>query len=177
MTSTPLELWRLSATALAAGYRRRDFTPDLALAQVLARIAAHNPRLNAIVTLDEAGARSAAHASTMRHAAGKPFGALDGVLLTVKDNITVADMRTTWGSRLFADHVPLIDELPVARLRQAGMVILGKTNTAEFAMQGHTDNLVFGATRNPWDPALTPGGSSGGAAAAVASGFGPPTLI
>jgi len=176
LITTPLELWRLSATALAAGYRKRDFTPDLALQQVLARIAAHNPRLNAIVTLDEAGARSAAHASTMRHAAGKPLSALDGVPLTVKDNITVAGIRATWGSRLFADHVPLIDELPVARLRQAGVVILGKTNTPEFAMQGHTDNRVFGATRNPWDPALTPGGSSGGAAAAVASGFGPLAL-
>ena len=171
-----LELWRLTATALTAGYRKRDFTPDQALKQVLARVAAHNPRLNAIVTLDEAGARSAARASTARYAAGKPLSPLDGVALTVKDNIAVAGMRTTWGSRLFADHVPQIDELPVARLRQAGAVILGKTNTPEFAMQGHTDNLLFGATRNPWDPALTPGGSSGGAAAAVASGFGPLAL-
>ncbi len=173
---TPPELWRLSATALGTGYRARDFTPEMALEQVLSRISAHNPRLNAIVTLDQAGARSAAHASTQRYAAGKPLSPLDGVPLTVKDNIAVAGMRTTWGSRLFIDHVPPIDELPVARLRQAGAVILGKTNTPEFAMQGHTDNLVFGATRNPWDLNLTPGGSSGGAAAAVAGGFGPLAL-
>lgn len=173
---TSLELWRLSASALSVGYRKHEFTPDLALEQVLSRIDAHNPRLNALVTLDRAGARSAAHASTRRYAAGTPLSPLDGVPLTVKDNIAVAGMRTTWGSRLFIDHVPPIDELPVARLRQAGALILGKTNTPEFAMQGHTDNLVFGATRNPWDPGLTPGGSSGGAAAAVASGFGPLAL-
>ena len=96
--------------------------------------------------------------------------------LTIKDNIAVAAMRTTWGSRLFADHLPAVDELPVARLRAAGALILGKTNTPEFAMQGHTDNLLFGATRNPWNTALTPGGSSGGAVAAVAAGFGPLAL-
>ncbi len=173
---TSLELWRLSATALTAGYRKREFTPDQVLEQVLSRINVHNPRLNAIVTLDQTGARSAAHASRLRYAAGEPLGALDGVPLSIKDNITVAGMRTTWGSRLFADHVPSVDELPVARIRQAGAVILGKTNTPEFAMQGHTDNLVFGATRNPWDLGLTPGGSSGGAAAAVAGGFGPLAL-
>ena len=174
--TTPPELWRLSATALGAGYRKHDFTPEVALEQVLARIDMLNPRLNAVVTLDQAGARSAAHASTQRYAAGKPLSPLDGVPLTVKDNIAVAAVRATWGSRLFALHVPPLDELPVARLRQAGAVILGKTNTPEFAMQGYTDNLVFGATRNPWNPALTPGGSSGGAAAAVASGFGPLAL-
>lgn len=175
MNSTT-ELWRLSATELAAGFRALHFTPAMALEQVAARIAAHNPVLNAIVTHDAAGAQAAAHASTLRHAAGKPFGGLDGVPLTVKDNIAVAAMRTTWGSRLFADHIPAVDELPVARLRAAGALILGKTNTPEFAMQGHTDNPLFGPTRNPWNTALTPGGSSGGAAAAVAAGFGPLAL-
>jgi aspartyl-tRNA(Asn)/glutamyl-tRNA(Gln) amidotransferase subunit A len=143
---------------------------------VLARIAAHNRSLNAIVTLDEAGARAAARASTERHASGRALGPLDGVPVSIKDNMAVAGLRTTWGSRLFADHVPANDELPVARLRAAGAVILGKTNTPEFAMQGHTDNLVFGPTHNPWNTALTPGGSSGGAVAAVAAGFGPLAL-
>lgn len=170
------ELWRLSATTLAAGYRNRDFTPDAVLDQVLARIVACNPDLNAVVTLDEAGARRAARASTLRYASGQPAGSLDGVPLTIKDNIAVAGMRTTWGSRLFAQYVPARDELPVARLRHAGAVILGKTNTPEFAMQGHTDNQLFGATRNPWNRQLTPGGSSGGAVAAVAGGLGPLAL-
>ena len=172
----PSELWRLSAIELAAGFRALQFTPEMALQQVLARIARHNGLLNAVVTLDQSGARTAALASTLRYAAGKPLSGLDGVPLTIKDNIAVAAMRTTWGSRLFADHLPAIDELPVARLRAAGALILGKTNTPEFAMQGHTDNLLFGATRNPWNTALTPGGSSGGAVAAVAAGFGPLAL-
>ena len=174
--SSSRDLWRLSATELAAGYRNRQFTPVGVLEQVLERIAAHNPALNAIVTLDTAGARSAAQASTQRHAGGAPLGPLDGVPISVKDNIAVAGLPATWGSRLFAGYVPTVDELPVARLRSAGAILLGKTNTPEFAMQGHTDNLVFGATRNPWNRDLTPGGSSGGAVAAVAAGFGPLAL-
>jgi aspartyl-tRNA(Asn)/glutamyl-tRNA(Gln) amidotransferase subunit A len=85
-------------------------------------------------------------------------------------------MRSTFGSGLYADHVPLRDELPVARLRAAGAVLLGKTNTPEFALQGYTDNALFGVTRNPWDLSLTPGGSSGGAVSAVAAGIGPIAL-
>ena len=176
MTTMHDELWRLPATQLGAGYRAARFTPEDVLDQVLERVAQHNPHLNAIVTLDAAGARAAARASTARFADGRPAGALDGVPLTVKDNIAVAGLRATWGSRLFADHVATVDELPVARLRAAGAVILGKTNTPEFAMVGHTDNLVFGATRNPWNTALSAGGSSGGAVAAVAAGFGPLAL-
>ena len=176
LTPSTDDLWRLPATSLSAGYRSLRFTPDQVLEQVLARIAAHNPLLNAVVTLDEAGARDAARASTQRYAQGNPASAMDGVPLTVKDNIAVAGMRATWGSRLFANYVPAKDELPVARLRCAGALILGKTNTPEFAMQGYTDNLLFGPTRNPWNPELTPGGSSGGAVAAVAAGFGPLAL-
>ena len=93
--------------------------------------------------------------------------------LTVKDSIRVGGMRTTWGSRLFADHVPAQDELPVARLRGQGAVIVGKTNVPEFTLQGYAHNALFGTTRNPWDPRLTPGGSSGGAAAAVGAGLCP----
>ena len=176
MTSTHDELWRLPAKQLGDAYRAGRFTPEEVLDQVFERIAQHNPRLNAIVTLDAAGARAAARASTARFADGRPAGALDGVPLTVKDNIAVAGLPATWGSKLFAHHVPAVDELPVARLRAVGAVILGKTNTSEFAMQGHTDNLVFGPTRNPWNTALSAGGSSGGAVAAVAAGFGPLAL-
>ncbi len=103
---------------------------------------------------------------------GKPLSPLDGVPVTIKDNILVAGLRATWGSRLYGDYVPDEDELPVRRLRDAGAVILGKTNVPEFTVHGYTDNAVFGTTGNPWDPALTPGGSSGGAVAAVASGMG-----
>ncbi len=164
---------RLSATALGAAYARGELSPVEVLDALLGRIARLNPQLNAIVTLDERGARAAARASAARWRAGAPLGALDGVPLTVKDNIPVASLRTTWGSRLYADFVPERDELPVARLRSAGAVILGKTNVPEFTLQGYTDNPLFGPTRNPWNPALTPGGSSGGAVAAVAAGFGP----
>lgn len=173
MTSSITPLWQLSAGDLGRAYRSGHCTPDEALAAILARIAEHNPKLNAIVTFDETVAKAAAHASTARFASGASLGPLDGVPITVKDNIAVAGMRATWGSRLFADNVPNVDELPIARLRAAGAVILGKTNTPEFAMQGHTDNLVFGLTRNPWDTSRSAGGSSGGAVAAVAAGFGP----
>jgi aspartyl-tRNA(Asn)/glutamyl-tRNA(Gln) amidotransferase subunit A len=95
------------------------------------------------------------------------------VPLTVKDNIPVRDLRTTWGSRLLGAYVPAADELPVARVRARGAVILGKTNVPEFTLEGYTRNDLFGTTRNPWDLRLTPGGSSGGAVAAVAAGLGP----
>jgi aspartyl-tRNA(Asn)/glutamyl-tRNA(Gln) amidotransferase subunit A len=173
LSAPPDDLWKLSAADLGRAYRAGICTPEDALDAILARIAAHNPRLNAIVTLDEPGARIAARASAARIARGVPLGPLDGVPLTVKDNIAVAGLTATWGSRLFAKFVPEVDELPIARLRAAGAVILGKTNTPEFAMQGHTDNLLFGVTRNPWDDSRSAGGSSGGAVAAVAAGFGP----
>jgi aspartyl-tRNA(Asn)/glutamyl-tRNA(Gln) amidotransferase subunit A len=168
-----MNLWELSAADLAAGYADGAFSPRDALDAVLARIDAVNPQINAIVTLDIAGARAAADASATRWRNDASLGAFDGVPLTVKDNIPVRGMRATWGSRIYADWVPGKDELPVAKLREGGAVILGKTNCSEFTLQGYTDNLVFGVTRNPWNPALTPGGSSGGAVAAVTAGLGP----
>jgi aspartyl-tRNA(Asn)/glutamyl-tRNA(Gln) amidotransferase subunit A len=168
-----MNLTELSATALVEGYARGTFSPRDALEQVLARIEAVNPRINAIVTLDVAGARAAADASTARWRAAAPLGTHDGVPLTVKDNIPVRGMRATWGTRIYADWVPDKDELPIAKLRASGAIILGKTNCSEFTLQGYTDNLVFGLTRNPWNLALTPGGSSGGAVAAVAAGLCP----
>jgi aspartyl-tRNA(Asn)/glutamyl-tRNA(Gln) amidotransferase subunit A len=166
----------LSARALAGLYARRALSPVEALDAILARIARLNPRLNAIIALDEAGARAAARASEARWQAGTPLSPLDGVPLTVKDNITVAGLPCAWGSPLFRDFTPERDELPVARARAAGLVILGKTNVPEFTLQGYTDNTLFGPTRNPWNPALTPGGSSGGAVVAVAAGLGPLAL-
>ncbi|MFC7541877.1 amidase family protein [Siccirubricoccus deserti] len=146
----------LPATALAGRFAQGRLSPVAALEAVLARIARLNPRLNAIVALDEAGARAAARASEARWRAGVPLSPLDGVPLTVKDNITVAGLPCAWGSPLFRDFVPQRDELPVARARAAGLIVLGKTNVPEFTLQGYTDNAVYGPTRNPWNLALTP---------------------
>ncbi len=169
-------LWRLTAAELTGRFAAGAATPDGALASVLERLEAVNGRLNAVVTLDLPGARAAAAAATARWRDGAALGALDGVPVTVKDNIFVGGLRATWGSLLYEHHVAPRDDLPVAALRAAGAVILGKTNTPELAMSGFTDNRVFGSTGNPWDPALSPGGSSGGAVAAVGAGVGPIAL-
>jgi aspartyl-tRNA(Asn)/glutamyl-tRNA(Gln) amidotransferase subunit A len=164
-------LWSLSARELALAYAG-GLSPEDAMAATLARIEAINPKLNAIVTLDAAGAMASAEASARRWKAGRSLGPLDGVPVTIKDNILAAGLCATWGSRLYSDFVPEIDETPVRRLREAGAAILGKTNVPEFTLHGFTDNELFGVTGNPWNAALTPGGSSGGAVAAVASGMG-----
>ncbi len=166
-------LWAATASELGVLYAAGEATPSAVLESVLERIAAVNPGLNAIVTLDADGARMAAAASTARWAAGAALGPLDGVPFTVKDNLHVGGMRATWGSLLYADHVAPLDDLPVAKLRAMGAVVLGKTNTPELALSGYTDNKVFGVTGNPWAPDLTSGGSSGGAVSAIASGMGP----
>lgn len=167
-----MELWQLGIAELQAGYRKREFSPDEVLASLKDRIAAVNPVLNAIVTPNDDEAAHVAGQSTKRWREGRPLGPLDGIFMTVKDNIPVAGLRCTWGSRTYENYVPTRDELGVARLKEAGAGILGKTNAPEFTLQGFTDNLVFGATGNPWNVDLTPGGSSGGAVAAVAAGMG-----
>jgi aspartyl-tRNA(Asn)/glutamyl-tRNA(Gln) amidotransferase subunit A len=166
-------LWQRSAADLVLGYAKGEYSPIDVLRSVLERLDKINPRINAVVTLDREGAHFAAEASEKRWLERAPFGPLDGVPLTVKDNIPVKGLRATWGSKLYADYVPETDELPIARLRGAGAIIFGKTNCPEFTLQGYTDNLVFGPTRNPWNLELTPGGSSGGAVAAVSAGIGP----
>lgn len=168
--------WRLDAAGLAAAYETGDLTPVQALEACLARAEAVDPILNAVVAFDRAAASAAAAASTARWRSGAPLGPLDGIPVTVKDNLFVEGLRATWGSRLFADHMAPRDDIPVARLRRAGAVILGKTNTPEFALSGFTGNPIFGSTGNPWAPDRQPGGSSGGAVAAVAAGIGPIAL-
>lgn len=163
-------LWQLSAAELVAGYRAGRFMPRDALEACVARTERLHERLNAVTVLDAAGAARAAADSGARWRAGSPLGPLDGVPATIKDNLHVAGLRTQWGSRALAGCVATADELPVARLRAAGALLFAKTNVPEFTMQGYTDNPVFGATGNPWNPALTPGGSSGGAVALVAGG-------
>ncbi|HET7731479.1 MAG TPA: amidase [Usitatibacter sp.] len=167
-----MERWQLGIAGLAAAFARRDTTPVEHLALARARIAALNPKLNAIIAFDPA-ADEAARASAARHKEGGALGPLDGVPLVVKDNILARGMPCVWGSRVYRDFVPSEDELPVARLRAAGAVVVGKTNVPELTFEGITWNPVFGATRNPYDLALTPGGSSGGTVASVAAGLVP----
>ena len=161
---------------LAASLRRRESTAQAVLDERLDRIRRLDPGLNSFVFLDEARARNAARESDARLAAGTPRSDLEGVPLSIKDSILVAGMPATWGSCSLADFIPDKDELPVARLRAAGAVILGKTNVPELTLEGYTKNDLFGVTRNPWDTRLTPGGSSGGAAAGVAAGFVPAAI-
>jgi aspartyl-tRNA(Asn)/glutamyl-tRNA(Gln) amidotransferase subunit A len=162
----------LDATALARAYGDGRLSPLDVAEDCLARIARWQPHANAFTHIDAEGARAAARASAARWRAGTPRGPLDGVPASVKDCLHVAGMPTTWGSRTLGDFRPAADESAVAALRAAGAVLLGKTNCPEFTMQGYTGNPRFGTTRNPWDLRLTPGGSSGGAVAALAGGCG-----
>ena len=162
--------------ALAAALQARRLTSEALLDRCLERVRSIDPRLNSFVALDERGARAAARASDALLARGAPRSALEGVPISVKDNIHAAGLPTTWGSRGLADYSPGKDELPVARLRAAGAIVLGKTNVPELTLEGYTNNDLFGVTRNPWNPSLTPGGSSGGAAAGVAGGLVPAAI-
>jgi amidase len=139
----------------------------------LARIAEVNPDVNAIVSLDEERARAGAAAADERTASGEPLGALHGLPHAFKDTHEVAGWRTTYGSPLREHYVPKRDELIVERVRGAGAVVVGKTNVPEWAAGSHTFNPVFGTTRNAYDLTRSAGGSSGGAAAALASGMVP----
>ncbi|HWJ73614.1 MAG TPA: amidase [Kaistia sp.] len=166
-------LWTLSAADLSAGFAAGAFTPVEALKSVLARLDHVNPSINAVIAIDSAGALAAAEQSAARWRAGAPRSTLDGVPITIKDNLHLRRLPATWGSRALADFVPDRDEPAVARLRSAGAVLFGKTNVPELTVQGYTSNLLFGTTFNPHAPGRTPGGSTGGGAAAVAAGIGP----
>lgn len=140
---------------------------------VLQQADAINPQINALIDIDPDAARTAARQSDDRRRRGETLGPLDGIPVTVKDNLAVRGMKATWGSRVYAERIAPEDDPSIARLRQDGAVIWAKTNLPELALAGVTDNALFGATRNPLDITLTPGGSSGGAAAALAAGLGP----
>jgi amidase len=160
-----------SARELSAAIRRRDVSSRELLDLYLSRIEQLNPSLNAVVTLDAEGARRAADAADAALARGEVRGPLHGVPMTVKDSYETAGMRTTCGFTAWSDYHPDDDAASVRRLRDAGAVIFGKTNTPTLAGDWQTHNPIFGTTNNPWDPARTTGGSSGGAAAAVAAGL------
>jgi len=154
-------------------YRARRTSPLEVMQALLARIDAVNPAVNAIVTLVRDAALWNARRATAALKRGAALPPLFGVPVAIKDVTPTAGIRTTQGSKLFEDHVPDEDALVVQRLRAAGAIVLGKTNTPEFAFGPNTVNSVFGATRNPWDLARTAGGSSGGSAAALATGMCP----
>lgn len=161
------------ATELAARIRRRELSSREVVQAHLDRISQINGVVNAVVTIDAEGAMAAAAAADEHLAHGGEAGPLHGLPISFKDTHRTRGMRTTHGSPLHADDVPDHDDLLVQRIQQAGAIRIGKTNVPEFAAGSHTFNPVFGATRNPYDPARSAGGSSGGAAAALAAGLQP----
>jgi amidase len=168
-----MDLTWAPAAKLAALYRARKLSPLETLRAVLDRIDRVNPAVNAIVTLARDAALAEARRATAALRRGAVLPPLFRIPVGIKDVTPTRGLRTTHGSKLFADHVPEADALVVARLRAAGAIVIGKTNTPEFAFGPNTVNDVFGATRNPWDLGRTAGGSSGGSAAALATGMCP----
>jgi aspartyl-tRNA(Asn)/glutamyl-tRNA(Gln) amidotransferase subunit A len=167
----------LTASQLAEGYRRRRFSPVEAAKACLAQIARCEPKLNAMCFLDERATLAQAEASAVRWVKGEPLSPIDGVPTLIKDLLLVKGWPTLRGSRTVDRDQPWTADAPsVARLREAGAVFLGLTTTPEFGWKGVTDSPLTGITRNPWNPMKTPGGSSGGSAAAVAAGYGPLSL-
>src|SRR6266446_6839825 len=164
----------LPATELVALIQRKKVSPVEVVDAVLDRIEKINPRLNAFVTVTDDSARREAKAA--ERAVGKRsarLGPLHGVPFSVKDLVNTKGVRTTFGTPFYRDNVPAEDAPMVTRMTAAGGIMLGKTNTPTFGWIGATHNLVYGVTRNPWDLEKTPGGSSGGASAAVAAGLAP----
>jgi len=162
-----------SAWHLADRIRAREVSAREAVEEALRRVEARNPQLNAFVFVDAEGARRQATVIDDALARGRDPGPLCGVPMGVKDLEPVAGLPHTFGSRAYQDNVATGDSIQVQRLRAAGAVIVGKTNTPEFGYKGFTENRLFGPTRNPWNPERTPGGSSGGSAAAVTAGLVP----
>jgi len=167
----PSEVALLPAVELAARICARELSPVEVVEAALGQIDALNPLVNAVVTPAHDQARAAARAAQDAVMRGDALGPLHGVPIGLKDMTETAGLRTTYGSRLYEHNVPNADALLVTRLKQAGGIIIGKTNTPEFAAGSNTRNAVFGQTLNPWNLDLNPGGSSGGSAVALATGM------
>ncbi|HSF29728.1 MAG TPA: amidase [Candidatus Tectomicrobia bacterium] len=167
------DLCFMPAIELAAAIRTKQVSPVEVLDAVLARIDRLNPMLNAFCLLTTDTARQAAQAAEQAVMRGGALGALHGVPVSIKDLVITKGVRTMRGSKLYEHDVPAEDAPVVERLKAAGAIILGKTTTPEFGFKGVTDSPVTGLSRNPWHLERTPGGSSGGAGAAVATGMGP----
>jgi Asp-tRNA(Asn)/Glu-tRNA(Gln) amidotransferase A subunit family amidase len=164
------ELTFLSAVSMAEQVRLKKLSPVELVSAHLARIERLNPRINAFVQVDAEGARRQARAAEDAVARGEKLGPLHGVPLSIKSSIEVESLRCEAGTKLRAGFVARQDAPLVSRLRKAGAIILGTTNAPELLMAWETDNLLYGRTNNPWDLSRTPGGSSGGEAAAIAAG-------
>ena len=169
-------MFETDALTLARRIRAREVSPVEVVDVTLRRIEALQPTVNAFITVTADEARAAARAAEARVMGGERLGPLHGVPFSVKDLLYTKGAPATMGSLIFADQIPAEDAVPVARLRAAGAILVGKTTTPEFGHKPLTDSPLFGATRNPWDLSKTAGGSSGGAAAAVATGQGPLAL-
>ena len=165
------QLHFLPAIAMAEQVRRKKLSPVELVEAHLAQIEQVNPKLNAFVQVDADGARRAAHAAEAAVMRNDKLGPLHGVPISIKSAIDVAGLRCEAGTRLRAGHMATQDAPLVERLRRAGAIVLGTTNTPELLMAWETDNLLYGRTNNPWDLSRTAGGSSGGEAAAIASGM------
>jgi aspartyl-tRNA(Asn)/glutamyl-tRNA(Gln) amidotransferase subunit A len=168
-----MELAFKSAAALAQLIRSRAISPVEVTRETLLRIEQSQPVLNAFITIAGDTAMDAARAAEAAVMRGDTLGPLHGVPVAVKDLVPTANIRTTWGSLIFKDHVPEQDAVAVARLKQAGAIVVGKTTTPEFGQQCLTEAPLFGRTRNAWRADRTSGGSSGGSAVAVAAGLVP----
>jgi aspartyl-tRNA(Asn)/glutamyl-tRNA(Gln) amidotransferase subunit A len=167
------ELWKMSGWQLSRMIASRRVKPSEVMAAVLKRIEEVNPKLNAFCTLVPDSAMAEARAADKKVTRTKSLGPLFGVPVSIKDLIFTKGLRTTFGSRMYENFIPDQNEIVVERLKAAGAILLGKTTTCEFGYKAVTDSPLWGITRNPWNLEMTPAGSSGGAAAAVASGLGP----
>jgi aspartyl-tRNA(Asn)/glutamyl-tRNA(Gln) amidotransferase subunit A len=167
------DLCYMPATDLVAAIRTKQVSPVEVVNAILARIEQLNPQLNAFCLITADAARQAAQAAEQAVMRGEPLGPLHGVPVSIKDLVMTKGVRTMRGSKLYEHDVPTEDAPVVERLKSAGAIILGKTTTPEFGFKGVTDSPVTGITRNPWHLERTPGGSSGGAGVAVATGMGP----
>ncbi len=175
--ATDREIAFLSATELVAAYRRKALSPVEVTTALLRRLDRLEPRLNAFVLVARESALAEARAAEARWAQGRPMGLLDGVPVTIKDLFLTKGWPTLRGSTLVRKDQPWEEDAPaVARLREHGAVLLGKTTTPEYGWKALGDSPLTGITRNPWNTAHTPGGSSAGAAAALAAGLGPLAL-
>ncbi len=175
MASGEKIIW-MSAIELAKAIREGELSPVEVVDAFFDRINKINPELNAFVTLMEDSARKEAEKAEKAVKKGEKLGPLHGVPIAVKDNIGVKGVRLTYASKMYENNIAKEDMIHVERLRKAGVIILGKTNLPEFGLIPITDNPVFGPSRNPWDRSKTTGGSSGGSAAAIASGMAPIAL-
>lgn len=165
-----------AAGELAALLTRGELTAEELTGQFLGAIRDRDERIKAFLSVDEPAALAQARAIDAKHKTGQPLGKLAGLPVAIKDVLCTRGWRTTCGSKILANYIPPYDAHVIRRLREADVVLIGKTNLDEFAMGSSTENSAFQVTRNPWDPERIPGGSSGGSAAAVAAGMAPLAL-